>query len=253
MAPREADPDRSLSQTVKALLSLRDLILSGELAQGERISELSLVDRLAVSRTPVRMALVRLAEEGFLDPIPSGGFAVKAFSESEIFDAIEVRGTLEGLAARLAAERGIGRAGLRDFDDCLAELDAVLGKGAPDDDDFSDYVRLNARFHALLQEAADSTVVQRQIERATALPFASASGFVMAQSLLPEARAIFALAQDQHRCVVEAIAHREGARAEALMREHARLARRNLELALKNQASLDRVEGAALIRRRVRA
>ncbi|MBX9738825.1 MAG: GntR family transcriptional regulator, partial [Beijerinckiaceae bacterium] len=53
---RDHDPDRSVSQTVKALLSLRDLILSGALRPGERISELSMVERTGVSRTPVRMA-----------------------------------------------------------------------------------------------------------------------------------------------------------------------------------------------------
>ena len=51
------------SQTVKALLSLRDLILTGELKAGDRISELSVVERLGVSRTPIRMALVRLGGE----------------------------------------------------------------------------------------------------------------------------------------------------------------------------------------------
>jgi GntR family transcriptional regulator of vanillate catabolism len=99
--------DGQSSQTVKALLSLRDLILTGELKAGDRISELAVVERLGVSRTPIRMALVRLEEEGLLELIPSGGFAVKAFSERDICDAIEIRGTLEGLCARLAAERGL--------------------------------------------------------------------------------------------------------------------------------------------------
>jgi GntR family transcriptional regulator of vanillate catabolism len=249
----DSDPDRSHSQTVKALLSLRELILSGALVPGERISELSIVDRLGVSRTPVRMALVKLAEEGFLEAIPSGGFSVKAFTEHDIYDAIEIRGTLEGLAARFAAERGLSRGDLRDLEECLAELDIVLGKGDLDVEDFSDYVRLNARFHFLLHDAAGSAVLSRQIERAATLPFASPSAFVMAQSMLPEARTILTIAQDQHHCVLEAIEQREGARAEALMREHARVARRNLQLALKNQASFDLISGAALIRRRARA
>ena len=88
--------DGQSSQTVKALLSLRDLILTGELKAGDRISELAVVERLGVSRTPIRMALVRLEEEGLLELIPSGGFSVKAFSERDITDAIEIRGTLEG-------------------------------------------------------------------------------------------------------------------------------------------------------------
>ena len=69
--------ERSSSQTVKAQLALRDLILSGELKPGDRISELSIVERLGMSRTPIRMALVRLEEEGFLEAIPSGGFAIR--------------------------------------------------------------------------------------------------------------------------------------------------------------------------------
>ena len=97
----------SAPQTVKAQLALRELILGGELKPGTRIAELWLVERLRVSRTPVRLALVRLAEEGLLDALPNGGYAVKDFSESDIVDAIELRGTLEGLAARFAAERGV--------------------------------------------------------------------------------------------------------------------------------------------------
>ena len=250
MSKSDSELDRSVSQTVKALLSLRELILSGELAPEDRIAELTLVDRLGVSRTPVRMALVKLAEEGLLETIPSGGYAVKVFSEADIFDAIEIRGTLEGLAARYAAERGVAPMRLREIKDCVRELDRTIEKGALDTDGFADYVRLNALFHAAVYEACGSAILKRQIERACALPFASPSGFVMAQSILPEARQIFIIAQDQHRCIVDAIENREGARAEALMREHARLARRNLELALRNKASFDLVAGAALIRRR---
>src|ERR1700684_2994819 len=111
----ERDPDRAVSQTVRAQLALRDLILSGRLRPGERISELQAVETTGVSRTPVRMALVRLEEEGLLEAIPSGGFMVKAFTERDIYDAIEVRGALEGLAARLAAERGVTQSALIDI------------------------------------------------------------------------------------------------------------------------------------------
>ena len=103
----ERDPDRAVSQTVRAQLALRDLILSGRLRPSERISELQAVETTGVSRTPVRMALVRLEEEGLLEAIPSGGFMVKAFTERDILDSIELRGALEGLAARFAAERGV--------------------------------------------------------------------------------------------------------------------------------------------------
>lgn len=237
-----------MSQTVTALLHLRELILSGALPPGERISELSVVDRLGVSRTPVRAALARLEEEGLLEPIPSGGFAVRAFVVDEIRDALELRGTLEGLAARLAAERGVTLPALAETRRLLDGIDRLIGARQIAAADFATYIALNEQFHARLVDFAGSAVVARQIGRVMALPFASPNAFLEAQGTLPEARAILTLAQEQHRAVLDAIENREGTRAEAVMREHARLARRNLQLALGNAEALQRVRGGALIR-----
>ncbi|MGY3447491.1 MULTISPECIES: GntR family transcriptional regulator [unclassified Bradyrhizobium] len=245
MAEREAE--RSVSQTVRAQLALRELIVSGGLRPGERISELQAVEVTGVSRTPVRMALVRLEEEGLLEVIPSGGFMVKAFSERDILDSIELRGTLEGLAARFAAERGVSSRDLEPLKQCLNEIDGLVRQEPISIEAFSSYVALNARFHVLLAELSRSPPLIRQIDRASALPFASPSGFVMAQSVLPEARQILLIGQDHHRVVVDAIENREGARAEAVMREHARLAARNLRLALRNRTHLDLLPALALI------
>lgn len=248
----EKELDRAVSQTVKTVLSLRELILSGVLLAGERISELAIVDRLGVSRTPVRAALVRLAEEGLLEPIPSGGYAVKGFTERDIFDALEIRGALEGLAARRAAERGPSAGEIGPLRRTLAELDALVARLDLTVDDLTEYIRLNAIFHHQLVDLADNPTLVRQIERVGALPFASPSGFVMVQAVLPESRVILNIAQDQHRSVVEAIEQREGARAQAIMCEHPRLAMRNLQIAMRNQQAFDMVPGAALIRRRGR-
>ncbi|MFG1279849.1 GntR family transcriptional regulator [Xanthobacter autotrophicus] len=241
-----------MSQSVNTLLRLRELILSGEMRPGERVSELSVSDRIGASRTPVRAALMRLADEGLLESLPGGGFAVRSFTERDIRDAIEVRGTLEGLAARIAAEQGVAEGTLADLRDTIARIDGLLGDDRGIEVTFAEYVVLNEQFHTLLAEAADSSIIAQSLGRAAALPFASPSGFLQAQSVLPEARLILTLAQEQHRAVVEAIANREGTRAEALMREHARLARRNLELALRDRAILQRIPGGALIRRRQR-
>src|SRR5579872_6937313 len=251
MAERDMDRrdlDRSVSQTVRAQLTLRDMILSGGLRPGERISELQAVETTGASRTPVRMALVRLEEEGLLEAIPSGGFIVKAFSERDIVDSIEMRGTLEGLAARFAAERGVSVRDLEPLKQCLNEIDGLVRQDPISVEAFSSYVALNARFHAQLTELSRSPPLIRQIDRASALPFASPSGFVMAQSALPEARQILLIAQDHHRVVVDAIENREGARAEAIMREHARLAARNLRSALKTRSHFDLVPASVLIK-----
>jgi GntR family transcriptional regulator of vanillate catabolism len=242
-----APPEGPSSQTVNALLKLRELILGGEIKAGERMSELLLVQRLGVSRTPIRAALVRLEQEGLLRALPSGGFVVDAFNERDIHAAIEIRGTLEGLAARLAAERGVPQAHLEDLKQCLSGLDELVLASGVTVDSFSAYVELNEQFHRIIVDLADSAVLSRQIARAVSLPFASASAFVMVQARLPEAQTMFTVAQDHHRCIVRAIEAREGQRAEALMREHARLARRNLELALRNRQTRGLVPGSNLI------
>jgi GntR family transcriptional regulator, vanillate catabolism transcriptional regulator len=249
-APETGDDSAALSQTVRTQLRLRELIVGGELKPGTRIAELALVERLGASRTPIRMALVRLQEEGLLDALPNGGFVVKDFSESDIHDAIEVRGTLEGLAARLAAERGVGSVLLAEARDCLARIDALLAQPELSEESFTGYVEQNGRFHTLLAEMAGSDLVTRQIERAMTLPFASPNGFVLVQATGPRARDTLVVAQQQHRSVLDAIVRREGARAEALMREHARIAHANLRDALQSHQTLQLVPGASLIRRR---
>ena len=252
-AVTRADEGIEASQTVKAQVRLRELILGGDLAAGDRVTELALVDRLGVSRTPVRAALLALQDEGLLEPLPGGGCAVKAFSEAQIRDAIEVRGTLEGLAARLAAERGVAPSLLAQAAQTLARIDALLAASALTERSFSGYVDDNARFHALLARMADSEAVWRQIERAAAQPFASPSAFVMTATVGRQARDRLVVAQEQHHAVLEAIERREGARAEALMREHSRIAHRNLSEALASRHGLRGMPGAGLILRRGRA
>lgn len=249
-AAEAADEGAAVSQTVRVQLRLRELIVGGELKPGMRIAELALVERLGASRTPIRMALVRLQEEGLLEALPNGGFAVRDFSESDMHDAIEVRGTLEGLAARLAAERGVSSVLLAEARDCLAKIDALLAEPTLSEASFSGYVEQNGRFHALLAEMAGSDLVTRQIERAVQLPFASPNGFVMLQATGPRARDTLVIAQHQHRAVIDAIVRREGTRAESLMREHARIAHDNLRDALQSHQTLQRVPGGSLIRRR---
>jgi GntR family transcriptional regulator, vanillate catabolism transcriptional regulator len=233
---------------MRAQMQLRELILSGDLPGGVRIAELAIVEKLGMSRTPIRAALMRLEQEGLLEAMPSGGFAVKTFSESDTADAIELRGTLEGLLARLAAERGAAAAVLADARQCLKKIDDVLASSALNDEAFSSYVELNQEFHALLCEMADSPVIAKQIERVCNLPFASPSAFVVAQANSPQARDMLVVAQDQHRQVLDAIARGEGARAEAIMREHSRLAQRNLRATLVGDGSSDKAESLKVIK-----
>ena len=114
-------------------------------------------------------------------------------------------------------------------------------------DSFERYVDLNERFHDLLIKAAASPVLERALDGILSLPFASPSAFVLAQAELPESREVLLVAQNHHRGLLEAMERREGARAEALGREHARLARRNLDIVLGHRDVLDRMPGASLL------
>ncbi len=243
---RNGDP--RAAQTLKAQLRLRQLILDGELIAGERVPELMLVERTGVSRTPIRTALLRLAEEGLLEPCGSGGFVVRAFDEAEAYDAIEVRGMLEGAAARRAAQRRPSKAELSDLRDCVGAMDAIVERRALGVEQFSDFVRLNERYHSLLLGLARSTVLTRAIERIVALPFASPSAFVMAQSALADAHETLITSQQQHRAILDALAAGASARAESVAREHSNLANRNLRAAVKREAPLRRVAGGNLLR-----
>ncbi|WP_296947370.1 GntR family transcriptional regulator [uncultured Massilia sp.] len=241
------------SQTERAILGLRDAVLRGHYRPGARLAEVDVAAHLGVSRTPARAALQRLAAEGLLENVQPAGYVVRAFSAQDIADAIEVRGTVEGLAARLAAERGVPDALLERMRDCLAGIDAVLaGAGAPAlalDARLERYAALNERFHALVLEASGSPIVQDTMARTVSMPFASPNAFVAAQARRPGAFAILQCAQMQHHAIVDAIAARAGARVEALMKEHARIAHRNLEAALQDAGALERVPGGPLIRR----
>lgn len=235
------------SQTINALITLREQILNGELAPGERLLELALVERLGVSRTPIRSALTRLAEEGLLEEMSGGGYAVREFTVRDIEDAIEARGSLEGMAARLAAERGVSPLALRKIKESLEQFDRLLEKTDLEGEDIERYFDLNELFHNQLIMLTESFVIEHALRRINALPFASANAFVMAQSELGNAWKVFFVAQEQHRGIVEAIENREGTRAESLTREHARLSLSTLKTALKTQAALEQVPGLKLV------
>lgn len=218
------DTDR-ITQVEKAIVGLRGLVMSGEFDAGSRLPEVALAERLGISRTPLRQAMDRLVAEGLLERIESGGCRVASFHLDDVNDAIELRGVIEGTAARLAAERGADPAGLSEARSLLDAIDGAVAE--PGEIDFDLYVRLNARFHEILARLAGSDVIQREVERICRLPLASPSAFLRGQELVPDFMASLIRAQGQHRAILEAIEAREGARAEALVREHARLARQN--------------------------
>lgn len=232
------------NHTIRALTEIRKRILSGELAGGERLFEVPLAEMLNISRTPVREAMSRLAEEGLLERARSTGFVVRTFGLEDVIDAIELRGVLEGTAARLAAERGVNSEMLEKMTAIVAELDTCFDG---DDVDFEGYSKGNAAFHHTLARLAGSKIVEWELDRVVRLPFASPSAFLPDKVNLESRQESLVFAQAQHREILAAIRDREGSRAEALAREHARTARRDLEAAMKSKGDAGHMPGLALV------
>jgi GntR family transcriptional regulator, vanillate catabolism transcriptional regulator len=113
----------------RVIVRIREMILQGELVPGQRVREVELAKKLGVSRTPVRESLPILAREGVLTQLDTRGFIVRAFTPREIMDGIDVRGVLEGLAARMLAEQGPSRQLIQALHECLREGDQIFAPG----------------------------------------------------------------------------------------------------------------------------
>jgi GntR family transcriptional regulator of vanillate catabolism len=207
--------------TTSVVAALRQQIIGGRFPAGARLAEIPVAEALGVSRTPVRLAFRTLAQEGLLASAGKRGYVVRAFSEADVRCAVEVRGALEGLAARRLAERGPSPAQLGVLHQCLADGEAVLAKGHLQEDDIGRWSRLNQAFHAAIVDGTDSQVIADAIARNNHLPFASADSIAIDKAALDKEFQKLRLAQMQHQLVVEALAQRESARVEMLMREHA--------------------------------
>jgi GntR family transcriptional regulator, vanillate catabolism transcriptional regulator len=254
LAPRDdgrkmARGNSAGSQTTKATLGLREIVFSGEIAPGDRLPEVELAERVGVSRTPLRMALQTLAHEGLLEALPGGGFVVRAFSRADVSDAIELRGVLEGTAARFAAERLEDPGVLAPLVEAATTLDEVVHNiGRQQAEELGRYVTLNDAFHDGLVELAGSEHLARTLANVKALPFAMPSGALLAShAVLPQSHQILVVAQHQHWQLIESIRERQGTRAEEIAREHARLSRLNLDLVLEDSEARGRMPGAPLL------
>ena len=241
------EPRDSASQVARATLGLREMLLRGALRPGQRIAEIPLSAKLGVSRTPLRLAFEKLEHEGLVKALPHSGFTASEFTLSDIMDAIETRGILEGAAARLAAERLEDPAQLEPMRKINRAMEEIL---TMDIESFTRYLDLNQDFHMAILDLANNKSLRRALEQVYKFPFASPNSRVLLPRTLPGSTKILPIAEEHHRALLDAIEHRQGARAEGLGREHSRLTRRNLEEALGDRHFLETFPGARLIKAR---
>lgn len=205
----------------QVLAQLRQQIASGRLPPGARVVEIPTAEALGVSRMPVRVALRVLEREGLLEKAGARGFRVRAATRDDIVDGVEVRGVLEGLAALRIGERGMSAATERALRTCLADGDAIFAKGRLVEADLAAYQDMNVRFHAAIIEAGGGGAIREALARNEHLPFASVRALAADIARLDREYSRLSYAHMQHHAIFDALANRQGARAESLMREHA--------------------------------
>ncbi|HIU64629.1 MAG TPA: GntR family transcriptional regulator [Candidatus Avacidaminococcus intestinavium] len=186
---------------------IRQAITAGVFKPGERLMEIQLAEEMGVSRTPVREAIRKLELEGFIVMIPRRGTYVADISIKDITEVYEIRTALEILAAGLAAERI--------SDDELQEMQRLLveiGKHM-EDDDMEKIVEADTAFHDVLYQASRNerlgNIISNLREQITTL---------RGRSMHYPGRLRDTL--EEHRAIVESIAHRNVDKAQVAAREH---------------------------------
>jgi GntR family transcriptional regulator of vanillate catabolism len=236
------------TQLARATVSVREMILRGGLKAGQRVTETMLAGLLGMSRTPVRQALPVLAREGLLVESGGRGYLVRTFTRSDILDAIDLRGVLEGFAVRRVAERGASPALLQQLRACLEEGDRIFRKRHLVESDEAAYGAMNSHFHALLLAAARSPIIAGALASNDCIPFASAGAIAFDGADLQAMFDALYFAHMQHHAICDALESGQSVRAEFLMCEHVNTVKTSINMLQMQDSDATQANALRLIR-----
>jgi len=188
---------------------LRDAIIRQKIRPGERITELEVAERFGISRTPIREAFRQLESEGFLTIVPRKGAVVSDIKEQDIRDFYEIKGILEGYAARRAVELMTEKDIVR-----LEQFNFEIEECAKRQDD-SGMNRAHNAFHELILETCGNRKIQ-QVVAGLARQFLRFRFYVATLVHIDDILR-------EHADIVAAIRSGDGARAETCMKVNAQL------------------------------
>lgn len=186
---------------------IRDDILNGRYRQGDELTEAALGKALGVSRTPVREALRQLALEGLVENIPNRGSFVTGISDQDVEDIYMIRSKLEGLCARLAADR-ITEEQLEKLEEAAYLSEYHTGKKH-----YEQVVELDGRFHEAMYEACQSRILSHTLSEYHQY-------VKLARRHSIEHRVRIEKSSEEHQQILEAIRDHDGDRAEELATRH---------------------------------
>ncbi len=238
------------NQQQKATMRLRELILAGDFRPGEWLREQVVSELLGTSRTPARIAMQILEQEGLLQFFPNRGFCVAEFTMQQVSDAVDVRGTLEGMACALLAQQDLPANVLDDL-----QKNIERGRAIVDARDFGthhtvEWSAVNGEFHRRIVEASRNKALAASLAINDRIPLAAASAVTLFSHQIELGLPMFRTAQTDHEEILDAILDRDSARAEHLMREHARRSRNNKVIfiqEMKSRQLLESVPGGNLL------
>ena len=165
-----ADPQHAETTTHTVLSKLRELIVTGKIAPDTRLRAEALAEQLAVSRTPVRSALALLSAEGLVSYSVNRGYTVRPVTIRDIFDAIDVRATLEALACQQSVERGWSEQDLDKLASLSRQLRAIVDNGEWSETIEHEWYEINRLFHRLIDRAAQNAVLRNTIRMTLIYP-----------------------------------------------------------------------------------
>jgi GntR family transcriptional regulator, vanillate catabolism transcriptional regulator len=236
------------TQTQLLAAKIRHMIVCGEYAAGDKLREHDLAKQLDVSRTPVRLALSELEQQGLLAYAPNRGFVAKAFTVEEILDAVDVRERLEGMAVGVVAMRGATDVVVRALESCLLQVDGLLARDTLKERDAATWIEINGVFHETIVQAAGNRVLSDAVARIELVPLASPRRFID-MFMADRFRDAMIASQLSHRWIFDAILARDIARAESVMRQHIHESRNRLKHFLEESRADPRVANDASLRR----
>ena len=209
------------TQLERATEALRGLVLAGTFPLDEKLPEIRVAELLGVSRTPARLAMAVLEQDGLLVRLPRRGFRVKSFSLDEVVEAIEVRGEVEAIAARLVAERGLAPDHRARMEACIGRAEILLKNAPFEAAQRREWCQMNVDFHDALMNACGMRPLWSAYAKVNLVPLASPRD-IMFNVVRPElSRRQLDATHGDHARILEAILARQSTRAAALVREHA--------------------------------
>ena len=209
--------------------ALRAAIQSGELPPGERLMEIPLAEELGVSRTPIREAIRKLEQEGFVVMIPRRGTYVADITLKDINQVFEIRSSLEELAASLASER-ITPDELEELERHLVSINDYM-----ESRDFDKIVAADIAFHEVLYSASRNDRLIEIIHNLREQTFRFRSVSMNQPGRL-------AKTWEEHRLLVEALADHNPQQARRIARIHTEHSEQALLSGMQDKAIAQSVE-----------